>query len=62
MWARATAPGCAPLQSPEGAQEPPALLVGQRPLPAPPHSSKRQDATDRIDAEDSPFLWFFCLF
>lgn len=27
-----------------------------------PHSSKFQDTTDWIDAEDVPFLWFFCLF
>jgi hypothetical protein len=26
------------------------------------HASKCQDATDWIDAEDFPFLWFFCLF
>lgn len=26
------------------------------------HVSKCQDATDWIEAEDFPFLWFFCLF
>lgn len=26
------------------------------------HASKCQDATDWIEAEDFPFLWFFCLF
>lgn len=33
----------------------------QRPHPHP-HSSGHQDTTDWIDAEDFPFLWFFCLF
>lgn len=30
--------------------------------PALGHVSKCQDATDWIEAEDFPFLWFFCLF
>lgn len=43
--------------------------VGHRPPASPaegpacwPPSAKRQDATDWTDAEDFPFLWFFCLF
>lgn len=42
----------------------PALSMQSEPPPLCPwpHSSKRQDATDWIDAEDFPFLWFFCLF
>lgn len=40
----------------------PLLSQGSK-APAPtPRSSGRQDTTDWIDAEDFPFLWFFCLF
>lgn len=55
--------GCTSTNSKTRAKEPPTLPVGQRsPSHPQPHSSKCQDATDWIDAEDFPFLWFFCLF
>lgn len=38
------------------------VWAGQRCSPALGHVSKCQDATDWIEAEDFPFLWFFCLF
>ena len=56
----------APLQTLEHGKKTPCPFSAVRApphLPCPgPRSSKHQDATDWIDAEDFPFLWFFCLF